>query len=273
MKTYNLNQKATPNLGSLIATLKDRVTLEEVAVKLDLPSKLNLQKTGNSLQGGCPTGHPSTSGRCFSMDTVNNLYYCFHCGEAGDIVELVALINHVGRIQAVRWIAEQFDAEVLSQLDAVADQETPEQKAYHQRGILYQMIYDEGKSQMSSPVAQQVENYLVNDRGYDIAKLADSEFIFWDTDRNIRKHLLSKAPAMKQQIDALKLQGGFGDKFRLAIPYRDRHGVITGFIKRADKKAGITVTPWDQAARNYSHFDGTHLQRHERIQPWQSHNV
>ncbi|MCX6133026.1 MAG: CHC2 zinc finger domain-containing protein [Ignavibacteriales bacterium] len=244
MNYYNLKdtkRKATPKLGSLIASLKDRVTLEEVVERLGLPKKLNLQKTGSSLQGECPTGHSSTSGRCFSLDTANNLYHCFHCGEAGDIVELVALVNHIGRFQAVRWIAEQFDQSVISQLDAAADQETPEQKEYHQRGVLYQMIFEEGKRQLSLPNAQLVMDYLVKDRGYDATKLADTEFIYWDTDKDIRAYLVSKAPQMQDQIEALRLQGGYGDNFRLAIPFRDRHGVITGFMKRAHEKAGFTL--------------------------------
>ncbi len=241
MKTYNLKRTATLNLGSLIATLKDRVTIEEVAIKLDLPTKLKLQKTGNSLQGECPTGHSSTSHTCFSMNKANNLYHCFHCGEAGDIVDLVVLVNHVSKFEATKWLAEQFDKDVLSQLETVEDKQTPEQKAYHQRGALYQMIYEEGKSQLALPVAKPVMDYLVKERGYDATKLAETEFIYWEIDRNIRKHLLSKAPMLKEQIDALRLQGAFGDSFRLAIPYRDRHGVITGFMKRAIKNAGITV--------------------------------
>jgi P4 family phage/plasmid primase-like protien len=37
----------------------------------------------------CNLGHPSKGGKCFSYNLTDNVWYCFHCDNGGDIVELV----------------------------------------------------------------------------------------------------------------------------------------------------------------------------------------
>ena len=108
MKTYNLKITNSVNLGSIIEELKTRVTIAEVTDKLNLTSLLNLQKTGNELQGDCPTGHTLAGHKCFSVDTKNSLYYCFSCKESGNIVQLVALVNKTGLYQATRWVVDNL---------------------------------------------------------------------------------------------------------------------------------------------------------------------
>ena len=52
-RTYNLKEteKAGPSLGPAHGVLKNRINIEEVVDKLDLATKLNLQRTGESLRG------------------------------------------------------------------------------------------------------------------------------------------------------------------------------------------------------------------------------
>ena len=250
MKTYNLKQTAGPSLGPLIAEVKDLVSIEQAADALELRVKLGLQLIGTSLQGDCPTGHDSANHRCFSIDTEDGLFNCFHCAEAGDAVDLVALVNHTGRFDATRWIAEHLAPELLPKFDQAMAAQSDEQKALHERGILYRLIFEEGHRQLMQPVAAPVLDYLMNERGYDLALIPQTEWIYWDTDANIRAYLEQQVPHMSAQIADLDLQGAFGDNFHLALPYRDRHGVIVGFLKRAHAKAGFAIkgTPdvrWD----------------------------
>jgi DNA primase len=241
MKTYNFKKIAASNLGQLIAELKDVVTIDEVVDKLDLRIKCKLQKAGSLLQGDCPTGHPSSGHHCFSVDIEDGLYYCFSCKIGGDIIELVALVQNVNRFQASKWIAEQFVPNLLQKFEETMADQTEEQREYNERAILYKLVFEEGKRQLYDTIGQPVLKYLVQDRGYITAKLHDTEWIYWDIDKNIRTYLLSKMPQMKEQIDVLDLQGAFGDQFRLALPYRDRQGLITGFLKRAPVKAGFSI--------------------------------
>ena len=42
-----------------------------------------------------------------------------------------------------------------------------------------------------------------------------------------------------------QLNGAFGDNFRLAFPYKDKHGIITGFVKRSTERAQINGVRYD----------------------------
>jgi DNA primase catalytic core len=243
MKTYNLkvDKSAAPNWGPLVAKVKERINIVQVADALGIVKKFNMQKTGSSLQGDCPTGHPSTSHRCFSIDTDDNFFHCFSCNESGDIISLVELVNQVSFMEAIKWLVDTFTQDLSVEVEEFFNQLSPEEKAFYEKGKLYRAIYEEGKKQLSSPAAQPVVDYLVKDRGYDPTLIPMTEFIYWDTEANIRLFLNGKFPAMKNEIQQLDLIGAGGDVFRLAIPFRDRTGVITGFLKRAHTPKGFHI--------------------------------
>lgn len=243
MKTYNLNndKPAAPLWGPLVSKIKARVNIEQVADTLGIVKQYRMQRTGASLQGDCPTGHPSANHQCFSIDTADQFYHCFSCNETGDIISLVELIQHVSFMEAVKWIIDTFTPDLAGEVDDLLNQLTPEQKEFFERGKLYQAIFDEGKKQLFTPAAQPVMDYLVNDRGYNPAILPMTEFIYWDNEAAIRASLMAKYPAMKEEIQQLALNGAGGDLFRLAIPFRDRNGVITGFLKRAHTPKGFQI--------------------------------
>lgn len=225
----------------MVSSLKDRVTIELVLERLGLITKYSMIKTGNSIQGDCPTGHASSNHRCFSVDLDDKLFNCFHCGETGDIVSLVQLARNAGFMDAMNWLVDTFSPDLKGDLEAIGEGETPDQKERYRRATLYRMIFEHGRQLLYEPVGKDVLDYLVNERHYDSAKLTETEFIYWDTQGNIRTHLLEVAPNLKEDIASLSLQGGFGDVFRLAVPFRDRHGAILGFLKRAHVKAGFDI--------------------------------
>ena len=103
---YN-NLKAQQS-NKTIDELKSKINAipaEQIAGKL----QLNLTKTGYSLQGNCPTGHTSTSGRCFSINTKNNYWHCFNCGAGGDNIELIKAAKKIDFIPALEWLATEFN--------------------------------------------------------------------------------------------------------------------------------------------------------------------
>jgi DNA primase catalytic core len=255
MKTYNLNtdKLAAPLWGPLVSKIKARVSIEQAVDALGIVKQYRMQRTGASLQGDCPTGHPSANHQCFSIDTADQFYHCFSCGETGDIISLVELIQHVSFMEAVKWLIDTFTPDLAGEVDGLLNQMTPEQKEFFDRGKLYRAIFDDGKRQLTTPVAQEVMDYLVKDRGYDPALLSMTEFIYWDSEAAIRASLTAKYPAMKEEIQQLPLNGTGGDVFRLAIPFRDRNGVITGFLKRAHVPKGFNIgskqdVRWDSTA-------------------------
>ena len=241
MKTYNLTKSAAPDRSALVTEVKERVAIDKVVAQLDLETKYNMTRTGNSIQGDCPTGHASSNHRCFSVNLDVGYFHCFSCNEAGDVLSLVELVRKTGFRDALQWLVQQFAPDLKPMLDTIEEGETPEQKQHYRRASLYGLVYSHGHNQLFESTGQVALDYLIKVRGYDPAKLKDAEFTYWDTDQNIRSYLLSVAPDLKEDIAELSLQGGSGDEFRLAIPFRDRSGAILGFLKRAHEKTGFTI--------------------------------
>ena len=213
----------------------------EVVKTFHLEKRLAMQRTGNALQGSCPTGHPSKSHHSFSIDLSENLYYCFNCGEAGDIVQLVELTEKVGRLEAVRLLISKCAPELNQTVEEWMEKLSPEERGRYERATLYKLTYGEGKRLLYDAIGKPALDYLVQVRGYNPENLQSTDWIYWDTDSNIRSFLLSREPGLREQIKQLPLNGGFGDVFRLAIPFRDRNGLITGFLKRAHERAGFDI--------------------------------
>jgi replicative DNA helicase len=245
--------KTSKELGSstsVFVDLKDRVDTHELLEKLDLINSLNLKPSADEMKGNCPTGHASQSQTCFSINVQNGLYYCFNCGTRGDIIELVTLVKNKSTWEAGRWLAEQFAQELLPRFDAAEEDLSPKQKTYRDRGILYEKVFEHGHQQLFESIGQEPLAYLTTVRGYDAAVLKNTEWFLIDWDVEIRNYLRTVLPKMEEQIAKLDLQGASGDHFRLGIPYRDRHGVILGYAKRAHIKAGFdldggTGVRWD----------------------------
>ena len=78
-----------------------------------------------------------------------------------------------------------------------------------------------------------VLDYLLNVRGYDPEILKKSDFCYFPPASEIKKYLLEKHPDKEDDINNLPLFGSTGDSYRLALPYRNLRGKITGFVKRA----------------------------------------
>jgi DNA primase len=243
MKTYNLkvDKSAAPNWGPLVAKVKERINIVQVADALGIVKKFNMQKTGSSLQGDCPTGHPSTSHRCFSIDTDDNFFHCFSCNESGDIISLVELVNQVSFMEAIKWLVDTFTQDLSVEVEEFFNQLSPEEKAFYEKENCIVPSTKRERSNYHHRLLRPVVDYLVKDRGYDPTLIPMTEFIYWDTEANIRLFLNGKFPAMKNEIQQLDLIGAGGDVFRLAIPFRDRTGVITGFLKRAHTPKGFHI--------------------------------
>jgi DNA primase len=240
---YNLkNSKKKRASVDIIGTLKDTVSIEEVVSMLGVSGQYGWTRSGRSLIGNCPTGHPSQSGTSFSINLTGNYFYCFNCNKGGDIISLVEIVNRIDTKAAVRWLAEKFNQSLLTYLPNSGDTNYARETAHFQHQDLFNLIFEHGKEMLhNSSDAQAVREYLTKERGYDLTLLKNTEFIYWDEEANIRKYLKDNAPEQEDQIKSLSLNGGFGDRFRLAIPFRDMHGLITGFLKRAHVPQGFDI--------------------------------
>lgn len=213
--------------------LKD-IPIDQVAESLGL----GLKKHGVNLQGDCPTGHASKHHQCFSLNLRGNYLSCFSCGAGGDVIDLVELVKGIEFIPAMKWLAERFRPDLLPLLDRARPEAGPKQREYYQRASLYDLVYQQGKELLYQEAGREALRYLLEDRGYTLEIFKQTEWIYWPAEKDIRTHLRKVQPEAGEKIKALKLTGYFGDKFRLAFPYRDRRGALPATSREPRRPRG-----------------------------------
>lgn len=91
-------------------------------------------RSGNSWQGDCPR-HASSGGKCLVIWPGIQGFKCYHCGESGDVINLVELYKRYDHITAVKYLAdragmphpfsdEELSPEELSQREADVQEES-----------------------------------------------------------------------------------------------------------------------------------------------------
>ena len=211
------------------------IPINEVANRLGL----RLTKTGNSLQGNCPTGHPSTSGRCFSINTDHNYFNCFHCGKAGDVISLVEVALDTDFREAVSWLSKQFNVSVP---ETVSDNRK-RNDAFYSRAAIYEEIYRFGKFLLFESDGGEARQYLLKHRGYSSEEvLRQTEWIFFPPDDRLQAYLLGKYPELADKVSKYRFDSFEESPYWAAFPYRDRDGLITGFVQRALDPKGYNLT-------------------------------
>lgn len=227
-------------------TLKDTIGIEEVINRL---GGLGLSRMGGTLLGPCPTGHASKGNKCFVVYPNTNSFHCFNCLIGGDIFNLVEKVRGVDFIEALRWITETFRQDLLPELNKYKGEVNPAIKEYYQKASIYDLAYKYGKDLLFKPEGKEALDYLINQRGYTLENIKQTDWIYFPLEQDIRAYILNQQPEAKAALDAvdengkkvISWQGIGGDQFRLATPYRDRWGHITGFAKRDTSPEGVKV--------------------------------
>ncbi len=67
---------------------------------------VQLKRSGSRFKGLCPFHNEDTPS--FSIDPDQNLYYCFGCGNGGDVFKFIQEIEGVGFLESVRILGERY---------------------------------------------------------------------------------------------------------------------------------------------------------------------
>jgi replicative DNA helicase len=240
--------------------LKRGLTVKEVIERL--PVSLDLKPRGTDrLIGDCITGHPSSSHTCFHVFT--DYYQCKSCFTSGDIFQAVREAKGCSFVEAKNWLVKEFRPDLASyNKEGKTEQATGLPTGYALKGILLEELVNYGKKLLYQEEGKEALQYLTQSRGYEVETLKKTEFIYLPTEKEARAFLLEKfcdketseevrsyitgtwkkGEDGKNKFTGLSLSGYYGDNFRLAFPYRNSYGTITGFLKRATEPKGITVT-------------------------------
>jgi DNA primase len=188
---------------------------------------------GGSMKGLCPF-HDERS-PSFHVTPSRGMWYCFGCGEGGDLLSFIQKIDHLSFTEAVEKLADKVGL-TLQYVDGGV---TPN-KQQGQRKRLVEAHKSAAKfyqEQLSSPEAETGRNFLT-ERGFD-AQAAQTFSVGyapqgWDS---LTKHLKGLGFTEEELLaGGLVSQGNRGvyDRFRgrLVWPIRDLGGDVIGFGAR-----------------------------------------
>ncbi len=92
-------------MSSTVEQIKERLNIEDV-----VGSYMKLEKAGNSLKGRCPFHNEKTPSFFVSKD--RGSYYCFGCGEKGDIFTFVEKFESVDFLGALKILADRAGVQI-----------------------------------------------------------------------------------------------------------------------------------------------------------------
>jgi DNA primase len=214
-----------------IAELRERARIDAVVGEY-----VSLRNAGGgSLKGLCPF-HEERS-PSFHVTPARGLWYCFGCGEGGDVISFLERIEHLSFAEAVERLAERAGMALTrdetpgrQRSGAPREQRTRMMDAHRVAAEFY-------AEQLAGPDAVVARRFL-SDRGFDreAAEVFGVGYAPRDGDA-LRRHLLSRGFSDSDLVTAGLLAAGQRapyDRFRgrLMWPIRDLMGAVVGFGAR-----------------------------------------
>jgi DNA primase len=98
----------------------------------------NGRKAGSCFQGDCPR-HGSEGGKCLVIWPLIQGFKCYHCGEKGDVIDLVMLFKKVDHQGAVKYLADRVGMPLWESKE-LTPEETTQRKADTNENLLVESM-------------------------------------------------------------------------------------------------------------------------------------
>jgi DNA primase len=231
-------------------TLKQRTDIVSEALALGYKGS----KSGSCYQGDCPR-HGSASGQCLVIWPVIQGYRCYHCGQSGDVINLVQLYKNCDHKTAVDYLAEKVGMTPLASQSLSTEELSKLQADLGERNLVEGMLSEAAgwyHGQLKN--FPQIEAHLLNHYGFSTDIIEELQIGFAppgtsapSITSDLALHLESM-PRFKGKLALSGLfsfqnpNGPFWDFFkgRIVFPYW-KNGKVVNMIARA-----TVLTPVDQ---------------------------
>jgi len=214
-----------------IAEIRERARIDEVVGEY-----VSLRNAGGgSMKGLCPF-HDERS-PSFHVTPARGLWYCFGCGEGGDVISFLERIEHVTFAEAIERLADRVGVRLVYDESGRRSPRGPGREQRTRMMEAHKVAAEYYAEQLSGPDAVAARQFL-SDRGFDRA--AAEHFGVGFSPRHggaLRKHLLASGFSDDDLVTGgLVVAGQHGgyDRFRgrLMWPIRDLMGAVVGFGAR-----------------------------------------
>ncbi|GAB4243639.1 MAG: DNA primase [Thermoleophilia bacterium] len=217
-----------------MAPLIKDASLEAVLAASDIVDVVSgytsLRKRGSTYTGLCPFHNEKTPS--FSVSADKGLFYCFGCGEGGDVVSFVQKIENLPFTEAVEYLGERFSVPVEYRDSAPGDDHRSKERRLQElvekaAGFYERYLWDSGEGASA-------RSYL---EGRGLGEEICREYrLGWAPDDWHRLHHKARRQGFSDQeleeAGLLVRKGGKSyDRFRgrLMFPLLDHRGRVLGF--------------------------------------------
>lgn len=228
--------------GEAVAGLIRNEDIQEVRQRAGIADVIGEYVTlrnagGGNMKGLCPFHDEKTPS--FSVSPGRGLFYCFGCGESGDVISFIQKMDHVPFAEAVEQLADRAGLQLrYEQSGAPAGGQR--QPGLRQRLVAANRAAVEFfMEQLGAPGAAATARAFLAERGFSQQAALDFSCGFapdsWDL---LARHLRGKGFTEKELLTAdlvrRSSRGTLIDRFRkrLIWPIFDRHGDPIGFGAR-----------------------------------------
>jgi DNA primase len=217
---------------------QDIDTLRERADVVDVISGYSKMKKsgGHTFKGLCPFHSEKTPS--FTVDAARGLFYCFGCGEGGNIYHFIQKVENLSFPESVEWLARRVGYDLRYE-----EMRPGEQKAAGVRARL--VAANEAASRffhetlMSAPDAEEARRYLGR-RGFKRELAARWQLGFAPGRDTLCRHLLAKGFTQDEltQAGLIRISERDGRPYdvfrsRITFPTWNLQGDVVGFGARA----------------------------------------
>jgi len=209
-----------------IALVRDKSRIDEV-----VREHVALKSAGSSLKGLCPFHDEKNPS--FHVTPSKGFWYCFGCGEGGDVFSFIQKVEHSTFSEAVEKLANKYNI-ALRYEENYTNPNTGQRSKVLEANKIASEFY---QNNLESPEAEIGRKFL-KERGFDknSAQLFNIGYANknWD---NLTKYLKQKGFTEQELVFAgLSITGQKGtyDRFRgrLIWPIKDASGEVVGFGAR-----------------------------------------
>ena len=207
-------------------------TIDDVRAASDLvdvvSDRVRLKKQGKNYMGLCPFHNEKSPS--FSVDSAQNLYYCFGCRRGGDVFKFIQEIEGVGFLDSVRLLADRAGIEVQ---EAGADNPEADRRATltaalrFAAGYYYRLLgTPEGARGLAYLKGRGFSQDAVREFGIGVAPAGWDGLVAAAAEAGYKPEVLEAVGLAKERQG-----GGFYDVFRdrLMFPILSPIGKVLGF--------------------------------------------
>lgn len=207
-------------------------TIESIRLKSDIVSVISpyvsLKKRGNNFIGLCPFHSEKTPS--FTVNTSNNLWYCFGCHESGDVIHFISKIEGLSFVETLIKLGDSVGITIEKNI-------AHSEEDILQKNILNALGHARTYFTLNLKTASVAKDYL-NKRGLNEEMIKKFHIGYESKNSNLKAYLLSRNFTEKICNDTgLFNFSTFGKTFskfseRIIFPIHNHIGRLVGFSGR-----------------------------------------